>query len=191
METTPFQDYSNVLVPLPPLGPEVPPPQADSSSSTDTTFAEVLESQLTEQVSQSTEPREIDPDFFNLAAPPASLTHSSLPLSESADFIPLNRNALLLANAGPDLVNEDDQELMRICREIEGFLLGILLKNLGKDFGGSGLFNQTAESSFYQDMFFFQLAETIGTTPPGIGIADSLYDDIMLKAIAGSVNQLV
>ena len=79
---------------------------------------------------------------------------------------------------------------MQACRDIEGFMLGLLLKDLGKDFAGGSLFSQTYESSVYKDMFFQELAQSIGNTPPGIGIADRLYNDIILNS-GDSIDQLI
>jgi hypothetical protein len=191
MEITPFHDYSNVLIPLPPLGPEVPPPQAGTNAPSGLSFADELNSRLSGQESQNTATAESETDIFNLASPRTSIVHNPIPLSTTNGAIPLDSNSLSLSDTSPDPVDEQDQKLMQVCRQIEGFLLGILLKNLGKDFGGSELFNKTSESGYYQEMFFYELADSIGSNPPGIGIADKLYDDIMLKANAGSIDQLV
>lgn len=190
METIPFHDYSNVLTPLPPLGPEVPPPLAGTAPTSGLSFADELNSRLSTEESQNVETVSQDTSIFDLAAPRTSIAHNPIPLYDSNDAIPLTQDSILLSGNGPDLVNEEERELMRVCREIEGFLLGILLKNLGKDFGGSGLFNRTSESGYYQDMFFYELADTIGGNPPGTGIAERLYTDIILKMNAGSIDQV-
>jgi hypothetical protein len=191
MEIAPFHDYSNVLLPLPPLGPEVPPPQAGTSTASGLSFADELNSRLPGQESQSLSAADSEADIFNLATPQTSIVHNPILLPTANGAIPIDRNSFSLSDTAPESVSEQDQKLMTVCRQIEGFLLGILLKNLGKDFGGSELFNQTSETGYYQEMFFTQLADSIGSHPPGIGIADKLYDDIILKANAGSIDQLV
>jgi len=76
-----------------------------------------------------------------------------------------------------------------VCREIEGLLLSILLKNLGEQSFGDTIFSKSWESSVYKDMFFTEMAKSIGGTSPGLGIADVLYNDIIMKA-GGQLDQL-
>lgn len=168
MVIQPFHDYSNALIPLPPLGPEVPPPDSREVRS----FADELRSRISNPDLNSSDTDAHSPGIFNLAPPNSSISTYSRELPGMLDS----------QSGSSELRNDYEEELMQACREVEGFLLGILLKNIGRDFGGSELFKETSESSFYNEMFFYELAKSIGTNPPGIGIADRLYDDIIMKA---------
>lgn len=75
-----------------------------------------------------------------------------------------------------------DDPLMDALREFEGYILGVMLKNMGKNFAGSNMFDESYQSSFYKTMFFQELAKAIAENGSGLGIADVIYRDIMLKA---------
>ncbi len=168
MEIQPFHNYSNSLIPLPPLGPEVAPSDSQEVRS----FADELGSRISNPEANSSDTDANSPGIFNLASPDPSIATNTRELTGMLDR----------QSGSPEVRNDYEEELMQACREVEGFLLGILLKNTGSDFGGSELFKETSESSFYNEMFFYELAQSIGTNPPGIGIADRLYDDIIMNA---------
>ncbi|MCK4720174.1 hypothetical protein KAU08_05925 [bacterium] len=172
MEIQPFHNYSNSLIPLPPLGPEVAPPESQEVRS----FADEMRSRITNPEADSSDTDVHSPGIFDLASPDPSIA------TNIREF----RGNLDLQSGSPEVRNDYEKELMQACREVEGFLLGILLKNIGGDFGGSELFKETGESSFYNEMFFYELAQSIGTNPPGIGIADRLYNDIIMNADSAS-----
>lgn len=170
MEIQPFHNYSNSLIPLPPLGPEVPSPVSREVRA----FADELRSRISSPEANSSDTDTNSLGIFDLAHPNPSIVTNSRELPGILESL----------SGNTEVRNDYEEELMQACREVEGFLLGILLKNIGRDFGGSELFKETSESSFYNEMFFYELAKSIGTNPPGIGIADRLYDDIIMKADA-------
>ena len=99
------------------------------------------------------------------------------------------RRTNLPLSAGPGSVKPEDT-LMKAAREFEGYVLGLLLRNMGKQIGRSGLFHSTYQSGFYQDMFFQELANSISTNGRGLGIADVIFNDINMKTSAvNSVGQ--
>jgi len=157
MENYPLHNYSDVLLPLPPINgtnsvlPKdfVPDPKAD--------FSDILAGKLDESEPVQTKPQI---DFF-----PGSVT----PQIEQP----------------PAISDEEAAELMDACKQVEGFLLSLLLKSMGESFAGDSVFSSTYESSVYKDMFFFELANSIGTDGPGLGIAQTLYDDIIMKTNGG------
>ena len=160
MEIVPFRDLSDALVPLPALPVQQSDHAAQPNASSDRSFRDELDNRLAAQETES---------LFDLGSP---VSGSSPPAMSSPA---LRTNLSIPTSENPD-------ELMLACREIEGLLLGMLLKNLGDTDSGSTLFSSTWESSFYQDMFFTEIAKAIGNNPPGLGIAKVLYEDIIMKA---------
>ena len=112
-------------------------------------------------------------------------------LSDSDPVAPLNPptvpwfpGALDFYTTDPDRFSADfapEDELMAVCRELEGFMLAVLLKSMNSDFAGDTIFSKTYESSMYNEMFYYELANSIGKEGPGLGIAQTIYDDIILK----------
>ncbi len=161
MEITPFHDYSNALLPLPPLnGPGSPFPstQADRTSP----FRDEIAKALGPDVSQA--------GYSAAISSPDSTLSAGSAVSSS------------LENSGTD-------PLMDVCRQLEGFLLSLLLRDMGKSFAGSTLFSQTYESSVYRDMFLTEVGRSIGERPPGLGIADAVYRDTILKESEAALNE--
>jgi len=163
MDIIPFRDYSDALVPLPALPTERSETDTQPSPAPSRPFQAELEERLSAPL-------------FDLASPLDRPTRPAEPYSTAVA-------------SGQELQAPEDDELMLICREIEGFLLSILLKNLGEASFGDTVFSKGWESSMYQDMFFEEMAKSIGSSPPGLGIADVLYNDIIMKA-GGSLDQL-
>ena len=60
-------------------------------------------------------------------------------------------------------------------------MVGMLLRNMGTRMAGEGVFGQSFESSFYQDLFFSEIGRSLGSQGRVLGIADTLYRDIMSK----------
>jgi hypothetical protein len=163
MDIIPFRDYSDALTPLPALPTERSETDTPSSPAPSGSFQAELEDRLSEPL-------------FDLASPLERPTRPVEPLSA-------------LETSDESVQRPEDDELMLVCREIEGLMLSILLKNLGKNSFGDTIFSRGWESSMYQDMFFEEMAKSIGGTPPGLGIANVLYNDIIMKA-GGSLDQL-
>ena len=164
MEITPFHNYSDALLPLPPMPLDGPAPAQSVTSSTGPSFQDILAGRLDSEIST-----ELGPDLS-----PAS----GIQGSEMLDVFSLHGIGLQ-----DETTAQEDKYggLMEACRDIEGYLLSLLLNNLGDSISESGLFSQTYESSFYKDMFFYEIAREIGNQPPGLGIADVLYSDIIMK----------
>jgi Rod binding domain-containing protein len=114
--------------------------------------------------------------LFDLGGSVSSPDAASYPLSSAYS----GGSTGNLLNQSAESGDQEDR-LTDACRDLEGFLLGMLLRNLGKSFGGSNLFSQTWESSFYQSMFFFELAQAICAQGPGLGIAEQIKNDIIMK----------
>jgi Rod binding domain-containing protein len=57
----------------------------------------------------------------------------------------------------------------------------MILKDMGKRMAGSELFGQSFESGIYQDMLYTEVAKSVGSHGPSLGIAEAIYRDIMLK----------
>lgn len=153
MEVVPFQDYSDVLVPLPPLG--------GYGSSTPSSPSSREEPSFRDRLKELVEAEPVDdgkPSQPVAASPPRTAQQ----------------------NPGNELTTSDG--LDSACRDLEGFLLALLLRNLSRGFGGSTLFSRSWESSVYKDMFFFEIAKAVGSRPPGLGISEAIRSDIMLKA---------
>lgn len=70
---------------------------------------------------------------------------------------------------------------MKVCKDLEGFLLGILMKSMSERFAPNDAFGNSFESSFYKDMFFTEISRTLAEQGRGLGIAEAIYKDIMLK----------
>ncbi len=122
------------------------------------------------------------PDWlFDLGATPPPRSNPPL-IADSQGNTGLPVTSLRMPVSDPPGTLDAQDKLEQTCKELEGLLLGILLRNLGKQTGRSGLFSQTWESSFYQNMFYWELAQDIGANGPGLGIAEVLHRDIMLKA---------
>jgi hypothetical protein len=169
MDVVSFRNFSDALVPLPALPVDRSDAASSSRSSASASFRDELDSRL-ESLSSG------DSTW------PFDLGSAAEPTDEGSDSRPL------LVGTGAADSDRVDEELMAACRDVEGFLLGLLLRSLGKSLPGGDLFSQTWESGVYRDMFFMELAQSIGSQPPGLGIADMLYQDIMLKA-GGSVDR--
>ncbi len=165
MEIAPFHDYSDALVPLPalPLNP------SESGSAADRTDAVPFHDELASRMGPDVTTD--SPQIFDPGA-------GSLPIQTSAPP-PLPTSSIVEPSAQDP---EEARELMQICRQLEGLLLGILLRNLSDTIPGGGLFSKSWESSIYQDLFFQEIANSIGSQPPGLGIADMVYDDIISRA---------
>ena len=71
---------------------------------------------------------------------------------------------------------------MKVCKDLEGFLLGILMKSMAERFAPNDAFGNSFESDFYKDMFFTEISRTLAEQGRALGIADTIYKDIMLKA---------
>jgi len=172
MDVVSFRNFSDALVPLPPLPVDRSDPASSSRSSGAASFRNELDSRL-ESLSSG------GPTW------PFDLGSAADRTDEGSESRALRLGGMESGAADSDQVDDD---LMAACRDVEGFLLGLLLRSLGKSLPGGDLFSQTWESGVYRDMFFMELAQSIGSQPPGLGIADMLYEDIMLKA-GGSVDR--
>jgi hypothetical protein len=173
MEITPFHDYSDALIPLPslPLDGSASRPESDTSGIS--SFLDILGQNL-------------NPTVMDQLGPDVTSTGTTEPADPLSTQLPSDGTLL----AGNGYSEEDLGGLLEACRDVEGYLLSILLNDLGESFAGSNLFSQTYESSFYKDMFFMELARVIGNQPPGLGIADALYRDISMK-YGNELDQLI
>lgn len=179
MPSITFQDYSDVLTPLPALPPDGTQPRTQLHDTSGSSFQDHLENlvndplttELGPEVPVSTEP------LFNYN--PHVSGNLQFPGSVGISLDPVTGTT-------PDEL----EELMEVCRDIEGYLLSLLLKGLGKSFASSTLFSQTSESSFYKEMFFSEMAQSLGREGPGLGIAESIYNDIIIKQ-SMSIDQVI
>ncbi|HDS30752.1 MAG TPA: hypothetical protein ENN67_06885 [Firmicutes bacterium] len=161
MTVSPFRDYSDVLVPLPSL---------NEGSATN---SPVAPGQLNER------------RFIDILGPLVSESGEIVPETPAENA---NNNSRYFNYAAPNRVANlpssdyrETDELTLACKEVEGFLLGLLLKNMGSAFGRGGIFSKSFESGYYQNMFYFEIARMLSTSGPGIGIAERLRDDIIMK----------
>jgi len=173
MEIRPFQDYSNALMPMPAL--PVQEPSGNSQPTENVAPGQSFRNLLEDQINR-TEPRN---DIFSLSSGISSGPESSTGMLPSLNSYPAGpfHSAPGLLSSGEDA----QDELMAMCRELEGFFLGLLLKNMGGSSTGGGIFSSSWESSVYQDMFYSELGNLIGTQSRGFGIAELLYGDIIMK----------
>jgi len=155
MEIIPFKDYSGVLVPLPPLGRDE------------------------RTISESSPRRDNFPAYLRQAEQALSQrertgesSHPSIPRGSTATKSEISSNPQ----------GRDEEKLMEACRELEGFLIGILLRTMGRAFSEKGFFGESFESKIYRDMFFSELAGAAAKSGRGLGIAELIYKDINLKA---------
>jgi hypothetical protein len=159
MEVVPFKDYSDVLVPLPPLGGEGD--HASGTRAAGSSFDDRLRDALRGEGAEA-----------------GAVSTKSAPTGV--------RTATYDRGDG----QAPAQGLDQACRDLEGFLLALLLRNLAKGFGGSDLFSGSWEGSVYKEMFFFEMAKAAGARPPGLGIAKVIQNDIILKARPASHSAL-
>ncbi len=179
--TVSFRDYSDVLMPLQPLNSGLPARDSSPPSSTESPdFLAVLGPLLDETPAEAIQPAS-EPDH----SPPSWLFDlgAQRPEIQPPDaFNPPSTESLQFSPGHFTRTSPDNESLLQACKEIEGYLLGILLKDLGTSTSGSSLFSRTSETSYYQDMFFHELAQSIGNQGPGLGIAEVLMNDIIMKA---------
>jgi len=167
MEINPLLGYINGLRPLPPINGDnsVLPPDIASQPARDFSF----------ELAQK----------LNEGAVETESTQTQI------DWFPIPKQPLVVGQSDETQKISDEQasKLMAVCKDIEGFFLSVLLKSMGESFSGSDLFSQTYESSVYHDMFFTELADSVGSNGPGLGIAQALFDDIILKATGGLLDE--
>jgi len=155
MEIIPFKDYSGVLIPLPPLGRDVP--TTAESSPRGENFPAYLR-QAEQALSQRERTRES--------------SSPRIPRGSTATKSEISSNPQ----------GKDEEKLMEACRELEGFLIAILLRTMGRALSEEGFFGESFESKIYRDMFFAEIAATAAKSGRGLGIAELIYKDINLKA---------
>jgi hypothetical protein len=164
MVATAFRDYSSILTPLPRIG-SAPDTPRDSAQRPTASFQAAL-----------------DTAQNRIAASPDRSSHA-----QAADRIPAADSQSLRNNSSISPISpEDSERLMKACRDIEGFFIGMLLRDFGKRIGQGGVFGQSFQSSFYQDLFFTEIARSMSDSGSSMGIADAIYKDIILKAPTGT-----
>jgi hypothetical protein len=156
-----FRDYSNVLLPLQPLGDASATPPRTQPQPPQENFRNTL-ARVTEPVASTT----------------------VRPLGE--DTYPMQRqvsNFTTQNSASPvePVLSADNERLLQACKDIEGFFLGMLLRNMGQKFTDQGVFGSSFESGYYQDMFFTEVAKNLADTGRTLGISEAVYRDIIMK----------
>lgn len=69
------------------------------------------------------------------------------------------------------------QKLKKACHEMEGYFVGMLLKQMHQSAMKGGMLDQKSESATYRDMFDDSVAAEIGKRG-SFGIADMLYREL-------------
>ena len=79
----------------------------------------------------------------------------------------------------------DKDKLKKACSEMEGYFVGMLLKQMHHTSVKSGVFEERSESSTYREMFDDAVAGEIGKRG-SFGIADMLYRELSKREEAAS-----
>jgi hypothetical protein len=171
MVASAFHDYSNVLVPLPRIGgtgasPVAATPAAESTGKSN--FQNVLASTVLKKDAPALKP--LVQKSYGIDLPPKS---NGLDLPRKTNGIPFT----------PDTATEEShKELMKACKDLESFFVGMLLKNMGKKLTEDQVFGGSYESSIYQDMFFSEITKSVADHGSSMGLAKTIFDDIILKS---------
>jgi len=158
MDISAFQDYSNVLQPLPRVGIGNGAEATPAGSSEEAGFRDTLRLASLRAAS----------------AKRSGVTQKPLRANQSnPGGTPLKQNS-----AGED----KSAELMKACRDLEGFFLNVLLRGMSTKLSEEGIFGASFESSIYQDMFYSELSKSVAEKGRSLGIADMIFNDIIMKS---------
>lgn len=161
------------IVPLPPLNPDLLRERREISTDSGTSFRSALENEL----GPSIDAEERDSIFSLDGRQTAQPAYRSQTQTADETLMPYRRLQPMR-----DIPEDMDPELLAATRQFEGFFLSLLLHNLGTQMTSGDLFSGSFQSSIYRDMFYRELAKSIGENGSGLGIAEVIYRDIILKA---------
>ena len=88
-----------------------------------------------------------------------------------------------LAESKPAAKSEDKSKLDKACHEMEGYFVGMLLKQMHQSAMKGGLFEEKNESATYREMFDDAVASNIGKRG-AFGIADMLMRELSKRSDA-------
>lgn len=73
---------------------------------------------------------------------------------------------------------EKQEELLKACQDFEAIFTNIMLKEMRKTVGESGLIEKSRATEMFEEMYDEKLSEEISKGSNGIGVAKMLYEQM-------------
>lgn len=70
---------------------------------------------------------------------------------------------------------QDDEKLMKVCKEFEGIFLNMMLKEMKKTVEKDTLIEKSQGTEIFEEMYMEQLSDDISAGSNGVGIAEMMY----------------
>lgn len=72
--------------------------------------------------------------------------------------------------------NENDAQLMEVCKEFESIFLNMVFKEMRKTIPDGGLIPKDTGTEIFEDMYYEELSKEVSDKGEGLGIAKMLYE---------------
>jgi Rod binding domain-containing protein len=94
----------------------------------------------------------------------------------SSNFKLVPSSAAIVQSNSLETSKAKDKKLMKVCKEMEGYFVGMLLDEMQKSVPKDPMMGTGNQASIYQGMFDQAIGDEIGKTG-SFGIADMLYKE--------------
>lgn len=72
--------------------------------------------------------------------------------------------------------NQDDEALIKVCKDFESIFLFMMFKEMKNTIPDGGLIEKSTGTKIFEDMYVEELSKEVANNGDGLGIADMLYE---------------
>lgn len=72
--------------------------------------------------------------------------------------------------------NEDDEKLMKVCKEFEAIFLQMMFKEMYKTIPDDGLIEKSNGTKIFEDMYIEEISKEIADGDSDFGLAEMMYE---------------